>query len=442
MQVGYDSLPTAAPEVIEPTAIAPGSLSLFQAVEIGLAQNPDLMALRQNEGVSLGMLGVAETYPFNPYVQIQVLPDPKRADGTTGQTNHYVLLQQTIQLAHQRRHREEAALASLSSVRWNIVQAEILSAAVTQRLYFTALYQRGIRDINEANANLSNRLLDVSEKQFNAGQIAAADLAIVRLDTLATRQQARLAEANYQTALLDLRRQLNLPLHVPLELQGDLADWPWTPVQQHSLSCLQHCCELQLGEINAACLAELLAAGRPDVMAAEADVAAARATTDLARSSRVPDLMIGPYYQKNENGTEFLGFRAQSDIPIWNTGAPLVRQREAEVNQRQAAWQAIQFRATREVETALDRYDRARSLAADLPKRLATETPQELTRLEAQFQAGDIDIVRVITARTSLLQAHRAQLDILNEMAQSAAALASVTGLPPQTLLAPGEHLP
>jgi outer membrane protein TolC len=38
--------------------------------------------------------------------------------------------------------------------------------------------------------------------------------------------------------------------------------------------------------------------------------------------------------------------------------------------------------------------------------------------------------VRVVQARTSLLQNQRARLDLLNEVAQSAAALTGTTGIP------------
>src|SRR6478672_11911469 len=60
--------------------LQPLALSLFDAVEMGLSQNPDLIAQRTAEGVSEGMLGVAETYPFNPWVQIQVTPYQKSGD--------------------------------------------------------------------------------------------------------------------------------------------------------------------------------------------------------------------------------------------------------------------------------------------------------------------------------------------------------------------------
>src|SRR5205814_8166972 len=171
------------------------TLSLFDAVEMGLAQNPDLVAQRAAEGVSEGMLGVAETYPFNPWVQIQVTPYQKSADPLINDkpVNHYVLLMQQLQLAHQRRYRTDAAAATLNSVRWNYVQAQLTSIAQTQRLYFTALYQHGIAELARANAELNNQLLDISQKQLAAVQLAGADVAIIKLDHAARRRPAALA---------------------------------------------------------------------------------------------------------------------------------------------------------------------------------------------------------------------------------------------------------
>ncbi|HWB00654.1 MAG TPA: TolC family protein, partial [Pirellulales bacterium] len=234
--------PVRAALLIENEAIDPGAaqpahapnespmlrLSLFDAIETGLLQNPDLTVLRQNEGVSLGALGVARTYPFNPYIQVQATPiQSQKADTVHDTIYQYVLVMQTIQLAHQQRRREEIGMAALTSVRWNILQAELLNVAQTERLYFTALYQRGIRDLVRQNADLNQELLATSQRQLEAGHVSGADVAIVRIDSQSTQTQAELAEANYQTALLDLRRQLNIPLEQPLDLTGELTDWQW-----------------------------------------------------------------------------------------------------------------------------------------------------------------------------------------------------------------------
>src|SRR5262249_25203670 len=141
-------------------------LTIEQAIETGFMRNPDLISLRQAEGVSVGAYGVAATYPFNPYVQVQATPIPHQVIGDgkgQGTVYNYVLLIQQIQLAHQQQFREEAASAALNQVRWNIHQAELVTLAQTTRLYFAALYQRGIRDLLQANAALNQQLLTITQ---------------------------------------------------------------------------------------------------------------------------------------------------------------------------------------------------------------------------------------------------------------------------------------
>ena len=116
------------------------------------------------------------------------------------------------------------------------MQAELLNVAQTERLYFNALYLRGLRDLMQANVELNSQLLTILEKRLEAGDAAAADVAIVRLDNRAARQHAHLEAANYQTATLDLRRQLNMPITVPFEQVGDLSAWEWlSPLPDQTL---------------------------------------------------------------------------------------------------------------------------------------------------------------------------------------------------------------
>ena len=436
-----DRLPQpAAPEArIEALPIAPvegdqpARLTLLDAVEMALAQNPDLTAQRYAEGVSEGALGVAQTYPFNPWVQIQVLPGSSNPTGEDDTTAHYVLLMQQLQLAHQRRHRTEAAEAALNSVRWNFVMAKLASMAQTQRLYFTALYRQELAELAAAIARISADSRQVAERQLAAGAITGADVAIARLEEQSARQQAQLADANYQTALLDLRRQLGLPLMAPLALTGRLSDVRW-----HSFSgpvpVWLKFVEVDLADVQSSqSLARHLAAGRPDVSAAASDFFAARANLDLANANRCPDLIVGPYYQRDDDSTTQWGLRAHMDLPVLNSGMPVVRQRMAELNQRRGLWEQLLVRASLEAETAMQRYERALAATGSLPE--AAKLPAELQKLEEQFRAGEVDLVRVVAARTSFLQARQAELDNLNELAQAAAAVVAATGLPPQAVV-------
>ena len=419
-----------------PPIPGPATLSLDDAIEHGLVNNPDMIAVRQAEGVSAAAYCVAETYPFNPFIQVRVTPYQQGVEPNINTTFHYILLMQTIQLAHQQQFREDVAASQLNQVRWNIHNFELLNAAQTTRLYFTAVYQKGIRDLTRANAELNQQLLDISERRDEAGDISKADLAIVRIDARSTRQQADLAEANYQTALLDLRRQLNIPLDSPIFLREDLTALRWKPVHEAARKHLGDACPdmaLPLGaDGNVESdrdLIKRMADGRPDVMAARADVDTAHAAYRLANASRVPDFQVGPFYQVDEFATTFFGFQAQMDIPVNNTGKPLARQRAAEHGQRTVTWQQLQARAEIEAVAAVDRYERARRLVEVALIDFRDDLPVELKRLEEQFKENQVDVLRIFQGRQSLIQNRRAVLDMMNELAQAAAGVTATTGI-------------
>jgi outer membrane protein TolC len=439
-----DAEDSMAPTSLPPAA-GPIALSLDDAIEMGLAQNPDLVALRQTEGVSEAALGVAQAYPFNAFVQVRATPYQRNSEGGSGSIYNYVLAQQTIQFAHQQQFREDVAASQLNQVRWNVHNFEILNIAQTARLYFTALYQQGIRQLTRSNAELNEELLRISEQQADAGQITRSDLAIVRMDTRSTRQQAELAEANYQTALLDLRRQLNVALDTPIELTEDLMALRWKPAQDAALSHLGSAADnmnLNLGgRENDRELIKRIADIRPDVMAARADTETASANYRLANASRTPDLLFGPFYQRDDFGTWYAGFQGHLILPAQNA-APLARQRAAEQGLRTVTWQQLQARAEIEAVAAVDRYERARRLVEIARPEMQSDLPAELQRLEAQFKENEVDVLRIFQGRTSLIQNRRASLDLLNELAQATAAVTAMTALFPRALLTAEEPLP
>jgi outer membrane protein, heavy metal efflux system len=416
-------------EAIAPQLVIERS-NLAEAVETALERNPNLVALRQTEPVSQAALGVARAYPFNPYAQIQALPLARDRFGGTPPVSHYVLLMQTLELAHQRRFRDAAGTADLTRIQWNIHQAELTNIALTERMFFAAIYQRGVRDLALSLAKLNEDLIGVLDRRFSAGQAQASDLALARLQAHAARQQANLTIATYNTAVLDLRTQLGLISSEPFEPLGDLTRFEWQGVVT------------TIGEGTKPPANDVLelVSGRPDVMAARADVAFSRANANLARAARVPNLQIGPYYARDDFATVFWGFRSQIDIPVVNNGMPLLRQRMAEVRQREITLEQLQNRAQLEAEAAIERYERARRLIDRSHVDFTRELAEDVRRVESQFQAGQTDLLRVYAARTGLIQAQRALLDTLNELAQAAARVSETTGLPPHMLARPADH--
>ncbi len=178
-----------------------------------------------------------------------------------------------------------------------------------------------------------------------------------------------------------------------------------------------------------------LVSGRPDIMAARADVSLARANAALARALRVPNLQIGPYYQRDDFATTFLGFRSHVELPVWNNGIPLLNQRMAEARQREVALEQLQIRARLEAGAAIERYERSRRLTEQSNSQYSRDLAEDVRRVEDQFKAGQADLLKVYSARTGLIQAERALLDTLNEVAQAAARVTETTGLPPHAMI-------
>jgi outer membrane protein TolC len=401
---------------------------------MGLSQNPDLIIIRGTANVSAAMVDVAGVYPWNPFVQAQFFPTgspftpSSTPGGQAGGSNYYVWLMQRFELGHQRLRRKDSAIAALGQANWNIRQAELTNLAQTERLFFTALYQRQLRDLAADADTLGDRLVEVVDRRFKAGLATGLETANARIASRQSRRQHHLADAAFQAALLALRQQLGLPSNAPLDLTGDLTKFQWLPISD------AFCSVAGSASIDPQILAAEMAEARPDVMAARSAVAVAHANLGLARAARVQDIQAGPIYETADDGTRYLGFRMQRDFGVFNNGSALAGQRQTELQQQNLAHDQLKRRATNEATSAIDRYERARRLAADAENEAAGSAPPELDQVIHEYEAGNAEIVNVLAIQNNLLQVERSSLDLINEVALSAALVTQATALPPERL--------
>lgn len=403
------------------------AVGLTDAVATALFRNPDLVAARGQEQVSIAALGVAETYPWNPFVQSQLLPGTGGSNPT--QTNYYVWFMQRMELAHQQQYREQAASAALNQVRWNIHQTELLNIAQTARLYFTAQYQFELYQLADETALLNEKLLGVVQRRYNAGLANSAAVTTAQVAARQSRRQAALADATYQAALLAVAQQLNPSETVKLSLRDRLGDYRWQAVRSLESSGGENAPTPPSVEALAADLVK----GRPDLMAARFGMAMAGANARLADAARMPDLQAGPILNAYPSGAETLGVRFQMDLPVWNTGQPLANQRHVEQNQQVLIYNQLRVRATLEAQTAINRYERARLLVDESRVDLSPfekNPPEDLRKILEQFEAGQADVLAVFATQNSLLQDRRTYLDLLNEVSQAAAGVVQATAMP------------
>ena len=254
-----------------------GNISLIRPVNSSYSLEFSDNTQYRNHGC--GGRACAQSYPFNPQFQTQVSPYTRDRDGNDAPVSQQHVIVQTFELAHQRRFRTGAAAAEWERVRGNIRAAEMMSVAMTERFFFTVLYQRDLRDLAQSLANLNGDLAGMLERRLKAGQANSTDVALARLQAQSARRRQRLMEANYQAALMKLRNYMNLAEGTEVTLIGRWLGWQWKSIADVLSGTDDNPADGQTPDlsINAddRVAVQGLVAERPDVAAAYAKVAGA-----------------------------------------------------------------------------------------------------------------------------------------------------------------------
>jgi cobalt-zinc-cadmium efflux system outer membrane protein len=167
---------------------------------------------------------------------------------------------------------------------------------------------------------------------------------------------------------------------------------------------------------------------RPEIVAARAASKGTQSAILLAKGDKIPTLLVGPEYTKDEFH-HFAGFIAAVPLPILNSGAPLVRQREAEHRRALTAVEQLEQRTTTQIKVATTKWNSANRLVNQIEKS-TTNLKASVARLEKLFEANQTDISRLLQARQRLIQLENSRLDAIWQATQAQSDLMLAVGAP------------
>ena len=431
LPLGSGTTPIPAPSV--PRDVIPSvgrqSISMQAALYGTLTSNPDLATLRLGTPTtpSPEAVEVARHFPttLNPTLWCDlrpitlIPPNPFGGGGHNtggyykfGQFYFYLSLRQPIELGHQTTHRYNIAKAAFEQQHWTVVQAELLALVQAYRFFQTAAYRRDRLKVASELADFNDRLLKTLERRLEANQTLPADVVLAKVENQATQQLVKAAHQDYVTALTDLRNQIGIPESAAAaEPLGEFTLPPFIPpVKEQEFE-------------------DLALRSRPDILAAQAGVRGTKAAENLAHADRIPTPIIGPQYEEDEAGLQYIGFVYITPIPIWNSGKPLLRQRQADHYRAHLALQQAQQRTVAQVRSALSKWNGASDLVKETVG-LTTELTQEVAKLERLFDQGQTDLTKLIQARQRLIQLKTAAIDATWAATQAQADLLLALGAP------------
>jgi outer membrane protein, heavy metal efflux system len=353
-------------------------LTLEQVVSTYIERNLELQAERHRVERTSADAIAAQIWP-NPGLSITA--ENMRVAGPVPFGKLYEVgfaYSETIELGGKRKLRQQLAETTISAAEARFADAMRKGIAEVKRLYFQAALAR--RDIQVASENqqMFQQLVQFNLARFQEGAIPEADLIKVRLERIKFDSALKQAELSLKQAMIRLAENLEDDSVVKRDVAASL--------------------DLPLINPNLDSLLEVALRERPDVQAAEREVAAAKERLALEQARAKPD--ISPW----------LGYkRVATDDTVWfGVAIPLkLRDRNQAGIARSAAEQkaaAVLLEVAKshtiaEVRAAYEAFQTAREQVQTFRNELLNQADESRSIALAAYQEGATPLLFVLEAQ-------------------------------------------
>src|SRR5688572_843401 len=294
---------------------------------------------------------------------------PRYADGGRPIDLEFGLSQQ-FETGGQRRARIAAAQATVEHQRADAdeTRRRIVFAAATAFVEGVAANER--LQIAEESDVVSRDLVTATERRFAAGDIAAMDLNLARIEAARSTATLRAARADLTRAVGKLRGLLRLPETQPLELRGT----PDTP-RPAPLANLRTSLE-----------------SRPDFIALRAEMREAAAQQQLGAALRRPDLGVRVAYEREETHNVVMGGLTIA-LPMFQSGQGVLAVGDARAARARLELETTQQEAVAELETAYAVSEQQDALVAAFVRDALPSVMDNETLARRSYDAGEINLM-------------------------------------------------
>jgi outer membrane protein TolC len=320
-------------------------------------------------------------------------------------------------------YRGAAAAEAVARARADVA-ARGLIATIVQNYYGLVAAQRKLSNAQQS-LNEAQQFLDITRKQESGGEVAHSDVIKAQIQVTQRTRDAQDAEL----ALLKSRLGLSVLVFPDFRDSFSVVDdlQAMTPL-------------LPLTDLKATA-----ATSSPDLRVAEASVQQETLGVGVARGGVLPSLSFDYWYGINANefathtaptpefpnGVNLLGSVAQVslNVPLWNWGAAQSKLKQAQLRV-QAAKSDLTL-AQRQLQANINTFHREAEIARDQVASLreSLDLSTESLRLTLlRYQAGEVSVLEVVDAQTTLIQARNAYDDGLVRYRVALAALQTLTG--------------
>jgi cobalt-zinc-cadmium efflux system outer membrane protein len=386
-----------------PTASSADGLSFEQVFEHAARDNAHVRAVRARRAVAEAGVRIAGERP-NPEFNAAYTRSEPRLNLT---------VTQPIEIGGQRARRIEVARNELRLTDLD-VDAALRDLRHDLRVaYFNLALSRNTRDLARQVVAQANRLVEIAEARFEAGDIAQFEVLQARLAAARASVDLSRTENNERVALAAINQLLNRAPQSPLDLSVSL----FVPRQN----------------VNAAQLISQSLSQNVELRAAEQQIVAEQSRLRLARAERIPTPSIGPGIEAFDESLPHrygLTMQVTVPLPVFNRGNAEVARSSALVEQLTLERDDARQRISAGIGQAALRLDAARQQVDFYETRLLPDAERVRAMAEEAYRAGQTGLLPVIDAQRNALEVRQGYLQALFDYQSALADLEQTAGVP------------
>ena len=314
-------------------------------------------------------------------------------------------------------YRGTAAAEAVARAKADVARRGLV-ATVVQNYYTLAA---AVRKAANADQSLqeAQAFLQITQQQETGGEVAHSDVVKAQIQVAQRQRDAQEADLTVLKSRLGLSVLIYPDYRDDVMVADDLQDVAPLP---------------PLDAVKTAAIGE-----SPDVRAAQASVQQETSGVGVARGALLPSVSFDYFYGINANqfatynpdGLLLLGsaFQAQVTLPLWNWGATQSKLRQAHLRVQQA--QTELTLAQRQLLANVSLFYREASVSRDQVDSLRTSldlAAESLRLTTLRYRAGEVTVLEVVDAQTTLSEARNAYDDGLVRYRVALAALQTLTG--------------
>lgn len=284
--------------VIILSAHTASAMTVVEAVEEALKNNPEIQAVRLEEGAAQGRLDQAgQLLRSNPVIEGSMSRKDTLPDGGEKVKSYGLRLSQEFELAGQRGLRVDVAWNGREKALQDIRDQERVLIAAVKDAFARALAANRKIELAEEALKLQEELVASAAIKFQIGDISALEQNLADVELGKSRRERMLAEREQREAMFGLQELLGLKSSAGFTVEGELPSV--APVIPDK------------GKITAASFQ------RPDVQSAAAEVQQARASMKLAGRDAIPSVTVSGFYNQDDKLNE-TGIMLSFPLPFFD----------------------------------------------------------------------------------------------------------------------------